>query len=49
MDELTRTGDPRVSATVIFEAPPFTDSLQTKRKPANRPKTKTKTKTKLKQ
>ena len=46
MDELTRTGDPRVSATVIFEAPPFTDSLQTKRKPANRPKTKTKTKLK---
>jgi len=44
MDELTRTGDPRVSATVIFEAPPFTDSLQTKRKPANRPKTKTKLK-----
>ena len=34
MNELTRTGDPRISENVIFESSPFTDSTQKKRKPA---------------
>jgi N-sulfoglucosamine sulfohydrolase len=32
MDELTQTGDPRVSENVIFESPPFTDSFGRKQK-----------------
>lgn len=37
MDELTSTGDPRVSGDVIFEQSPFTDPPQPKGKPAKRP------------
>ncbi len=33
MDELQRTGDPRVSDNVIFEQPPFTDAPAPKRNP----------------
>ena len=34
MDELTQTGDPRVSENVIFESAPFTDSFRNRRKPS---------------
>lgn len=39
-DELKRTGDPRVSEHVIFEYPPFTDSIQRKRNPRKQGKAK---------
>ena len=38
--ELDRTGDPRISDTVIFEIPPFTDSLGRKRNQGKQNKSK---------
>ena len=39
-EELDRTGDPRISDTVIFEIPPFTDSLGRKRNQGKQNKSK---------